>query len=215
MITHYIHRGLAKKNFKENTIPAFKYSFKKNYGIETDLHVTKDNRFVCFHYYNLKGKFKINKKIKDINYGYLKKITKKKKATVPLLDDLFKLSKNKYPLLLEIKPILNEKNLFIFKNLIKKRKNYKIISFKEKNLTNLYRIDKKLPLGLLFYSTTSLKNIKIKSKKKHVKFIVLDKIFLSNKNLNIIKKKIYYYTIKRKNIFKKYRYSKNLIFEIL
>ena len=215
MITHYIHRGLAKKNFKENTIPAFKYSFKKNYGIETDLHVTKDNRFVCFHYYNLKGKFKINKKIKDINYGYLKKITKKKKATVPLLDDLFKLSKNKYPLLLEIKPILNEKNLFIFKNLIKKRKNYKIISFKEKNLTNLYRIDKKLPLGLLFYSTTSLKNIKIKSKKKHVKFIVLDKIFLSNKNLNIIKKKIYYYTIKRKNIFKKYRYSKNLIFENL
>ena len=215
MITHYIHRGLVKKNFKENTIPAFKYSFKKNYGIETDLHVTKDNRFVCFHYYNLKGKFKINKKIKDINYGYLKKITKKKKATVPLLDDLFKLSKNKYPLLLEIKPILNEKNLFIFKNLIKKRKNYKIISFKEKNLTNLYRIDKKLPLGLLFYSTTSLKNIKIKSKKKHVKFIVLDKIFLSNKNLNIIKKKIYYYTIKRKNIFKKYRYSKNLIFENL
>ena len=79
MITHYIHRGLAKKNFKENTIPAFKYSFKKNYGIETDLHVTKDNRFVCFHYYNLKGKFKINKKIKDINYGYLKKITKKKR----------------------------------------------------------------------------------------------------------------------------------------
>ena len=59
MITHYIHRGLAKKNFKENTIPAFKYSFKKNYGIETDLHVTKDNRFVCFHYYNLKGKYKI------------------------------------------------------------------------------------------------------------------------------------------------------------
>ena len=215
MITHYIHRGIAKKNFKENTIPAFKYSFKKNYGIETDLHVTKDNRFVCFHYYNLKGKFKINKKIKDINYSYLKKITKKKKATVPLLDDLFKLSKNKYPLLLEIKPILNEKNLFIFKNLIKKRKNYKIISFKEKNLTNLYRIDKKLPLGLLFYSTTSLKNIKIKSKKKHIKFLVFEKKFLSNKNLHLIKKKIYYYTIKNKSLFKKYRNTKNLIFENL
>ena len=30
MVTHYIHRGLAKKNLKENTIKAFKYSFKKN-----------------------------------------------------------------------------------------------------------------------------------------------------------------------------------------
>ena len=30
MVTHYIHRGLAKKNFKENTLSAFKYSFKKN-----------------------------------------------------------------------------------------------------------------------------------------------------------------------------------------
>ena len=49
MATHYIHRGLAKKNFKENTLSAFKYSFKKKYGIETDLQVTKDNQLICFH----------------------------------------------------------------------------------------------------------------------------------------------------------------------
>ena len=49
MVTHYIHRGLAKKSFKENTLSAFKYSFKKRYGIETDLQVTKDNQLICFH----------------------------------------------------------------------------------------------------------------------------------------------------------------------
>ena len=27
-----IHRGLAKKNFVENSISAFKYCFKKKYG---------------------------------------------------------------------------------------------------------------------------------------------------------------------------------------
>ena len=27
-----IHRGLAKKNFKENTLNAFRYCFKKKYG---------------------------------------------------------------------------------------------------------------------------------------------------------------------------------------
>ena len=213
MTTHYIHRGLAKKNFKENTLSAFKYSFKKKYGIETDLQVTKDNQLICFHDFNLRRRFNLNKNIKDINYYSLKKISKKKKATVPLLKDLLKISKNKYPLLLEIKPLLTKISLLNLIKLIKKTKKYGIISFKEKNLINLYKINKKLSLGLLFLSTASFKNIKIKSKKKYVKFLVLEKKFLSNKNLHLIRKKIYYYTIKNKNLFKKYRYTKNLIFE--
>jgi len=213
MTTHYIHRGLAKKNFKENTLSAFKYSFKKKYGIETDLQVTKDNQIICFHNFNLKRRFNLNKNVKDINYSILKKISKKRKATVPLLKDLLKISKNKYPLLLEIKPLLTKISLLNLIKLIKKTKKYGIISFKEKNLINLYKINKKLPLGLLFLSTASFKNIKIKSKKKYVKFLVLEKKFLSNKNLHLIRKKIYYYTIKNKNLFKKYRNTKNLIFE--
>ena len=47
-----IHRGLAKKNLNENTIPAFRYCFKKKYGVETDIHCTKDSRIVCFHDFN-------------------------------------------------------------------------------------------------------------------------------------------------------------------
>ena len=213
MVTHYIHRGLAKKSFKENTLSAFKYSFKKKYGIETDLQVTKDNQLICFHDFNLRRKFNLNKNVKDINYYSLKKISKKRKATVPLLKDLLKISKNKYPLLLEIKPLLTKISLLNLIKLSKKTKKYGIISFKEKNLINLYKINKKLSLGLLFLSTASFKNIKIKSKKKYVKFLVLEKKFLSNKNLHLIRKKIYYYTIKNKNLFKKYRYTKNLIFE--
>ena len=215
MVTHYIHRGLAKKNFKENTLSAFKYSFKKKYGIETDLQVTKDNQLICFHDFNLRRKFNLNKNVKDINYYSLKKISKKRKATVPLLKDLLKIAKNKYPLLLEIKPLLSKISLLNLIKLIKKTKKYGIISFKEKNLINLYKINKKLPLGLLFLSTSSFTNIKMKSKKKHVNFLVLEKKFLSNKNLHQIKKKIYYYTIKKKNIFKKFKNTKNLIFENL
>jgi len=215
MVTHYIHRGLAKKNFKENTLPAFRYCFKKKHGIETDLQVTKDNQLICFHDFNLKRKFNLNKNVKDINYSSLKKMSKKVNAPVPLLKDLLKISKNKYPLLLEIKPLLIKISLLNLIKLVKKIKKYGIISFKEKNLINLHKINKKLPLGLLFPSTASFKNIKIKSKKKHVKFLVLEKKFLSNKNLYLIRKKIYYYTIKNKNIFKKYRNTRNLIFENL
>jgi glycerophosphoryl diester phosphodiesterase len=215
MVTHYIHRGLAKKSFKENTIKSFKYSFKRGHGIETDLHATKDNQLVCFHDFNLRRKFNLNKKIKDINYSDLKKISNKKKITVPLLKDLLKISKNRYPLLLEIKPLLTKLSLLSLIRLMKKTKKYGIFSFKEKNLINLFKLNKKLPLGLLFLSTGNLRTIKSKSKKSYVKFLGLEKSFLSSRKIDLIKKPIYYYTIKNKNLFNRYKDSKNLIFENL
>jgi len=215
MTTHYIHRGLAKKNFKENTLSAFKYSFKKKYGIETDLQVTKDNQLICFHDFNLRRKFNLNKNVKDINYSFLKEVSNKRKAPVPRLKDLLRISRNKYPLLLEIKPLLAKHSLLNLIKLIKKTKKYGIFSFKEKNLVNLYKLNKKLNLGLLFLSTSNLRTIKSKSKKHHVKFLGLEKNFLSNKKLTKIKKPIFYYTVKGKDLFKKYKNSKNLIFENL
>ena len=201
MTTHYIHRGLAKKKFKENTIRSFKYCFKRKFGIETDLQVTKDNKLICFHDFNLRRKFNLNKNVKDINYSSLKKISKKRKATVPLLKDLLKISKNKYPLLLEIKPLLTKLSLLSLIKLMKKTKKYGIFSFKEKNLINLYKLNKKLTLGLLFLSTSNLRIIKLKSKKPYVKFLGLEKSFLSNKKLTKIKKPIFYYTVKKKRNF--------------
>ena len=117
-----IHRGLAKKNFNENTISAFRYCFKKKYGIETDIHFTKDGKIVCFHDFNLKGKFKINKSLKNLKYQDLLKISKDKKKPIPLLNDLIKLSKNKRFLMLEIKPLFTKENLKVLLNEIKKLK---------------------------------------------------------------------------------------------
>jgi glycerophosphoryl diester phosphodiesterase len=210
-----IHRGLAKKNFIENTISAFRYCFKKKYGIETDIHCTKDNKIVCFHDFNLKRKFKINKFLKNFEYHDLLKISKAKKKPIPLLNDLIKLSKNNKFLMLEIKPLFNNENCRTLLKEIKNLKNYSITSFKEKNITNLYKMKKNLNLGLLIPSTFTFNKILKKSKKKYVKFLVLEKKFLSNKNMHQIRKKIYYYTIKNKNIFKKYGNTKNLIFENL
>ena len=209
-----IHRGLAKKNFTENTISSFKYCFKKSYGVETDIHHTKDNKIVCFHDFNLKNKFQIDKLLKNIKYCDLLKISKDKKKPIPLLKDLIKLSKNKRFLMLEIKPLFNKKNLHILLNEIKKLKNYSITSFKEKNIVNLYKVKKNLNLGLLIPSTSTFNKILKKSKKNYVKFLVLEKKFLKEKKLSKIKKKIYFYTIKDKKLFNKFR-DKNLIFENL
>jgi glycerophosphoryl diester phosphodiesterase len=209
-----IHRGLAKRNFVENTISAFKYCFKKRYGIETDLHCTKDSKIVCYHDFNLKGKFKINKYLKNLKYKELLKISKNKKKPIPLLKDLIKLSKDKRFLMLEIKPLFTDKNLQILLKEIKNLKNYSLTSFKEKNIINLYKMRKSLNLGLLIPSTFTFNKIVEKSKKKHVKFLVLEKNFLKEKKLNKIKKKIYFYTIKDKKVFNQCS-DKNLIFENL
>jgi glycerophosphoryl diester phosphodiesterase len=209
-----IHRGLAKKNFIENTIPAFKYCFKKKYGIETDIHCTKDGKIVCFHDFNLKNKFKINKSLKKIKYFDLKKISKNKKKTIPLLSDLIKLSKNKRFLMLEIKPLFTKENNKTLLKEIKNLKKYSLTSFKEKNIINLYKIKKSLNLGLLIPSTFTFKKIIEKSKKKHIKFLVLEKKFLNEKKISKIKKNFYFYTIKEKKLFNRFN-NKNLIFENL
>ena len=209
-----IHRGLAKKNFKENTISAFKYCFKKKYGIETDIHCTKDNKIVCFHDFNLKSKFKINKDLKNINYQDLLKISKIKKQPIPSLNDLVKLSKNKRFLMLEIKPLFTKENLKVLLKEVEKLKNYSLTSFKERNIINLYKIKKKLNLGLLIPSTFTFNKILEKSKKKYIKFLVLEKKFLKEKKISKISKKVYFYTIKDKKLFNKFS-NKNLIFENL
>ena len=62
---HIIHRGLVNKNCKENTLKSFKKSFSMGFGIETDIHSTKDNKFICFHDFTLnrifEKKFKCKK----------------------------------------------------------------------------------------------------------------------------------------------------------
>ena len=65
-----IHRGLAKRKFLENNINSFKYCFNKNYGIETDIHATKDGEFICFHDFTLKRIFKNGLYIKSASMAF-------------------------------------------------------------------------------------------------------------------------------------------------
>ena len=209
---HLIHRGIVNKNYKENLLNSFRASFKKGYGIETDIHATKDGHFVCFHDFTLKRIHKINKSIKNINYFDLVNLTKKNQ--IPLLKDLLNLSKNKFKLFIEIKPLMTNK---LLRKLLSETKKYKkcvFISFKEKNIYRILKLDRKIKVGLSYSQSTSIKKILKKSKNKDVNCLILDKYFLKNTEINKIKKDKYFYTIKNKKDFKKYSNS-NLIFENL
>jgi hypothetical protein len=89
------------------------------------------------------------------------------------------------------------------------------ISFKHENIYNLLEIKKNTKVGLSFSPPTSIKKIIEKSKKINIDCLILDKIFLKNKNIQKLKIKKYFYTIKTKSEFNKYNKKNNLIFENL
>ena len=215
MVQHYIHRGLINKNFQENTIKAFRHSFRRKYGIETDIHVTKDHEFICFHDYTLSRIFKKKESVKNMEYSQIKKISTQNKKPIPLLKDVLKTSKNKYPLFIEIKPTFTKK---ILQKLLKETSKFSkciFISFKHKNIYDLLRIKSNTKVGLSFSYSTSVKKIIKKSNNKKINCLILDKFFLKNKSIQDLKIKKYYYTIKKKSEFNKYSKNNNLIFENL
>ena len=188
---HIIHRGIVNKNYKENCLTSFQASFKKRFGIETDIHSTKDKKFVCFHDFTLKRIFKINKSIKNINYEDLKEI-KNKKFQIPQLKEVLKISKKKFPIFIEIKPLFSKK---LLSNLIDETRGFKkciFISFKHENIYNLLKLNSKLSVGLSFSNKSSVKSILKSSLNKRVKFLILDKKFLNNGKIQTIKKEKYY-----------------------
>ena len=210
-----IHRGLAKKKFLENNITSFKYCFNKNYGIETDIHATKDNKFICFHDFSLKRIFKKNLSVKNLNYQKIEEISTIQNNPVPLLKDLLKFSKNKHSLFIEIKPTFS---ILLLRKLLKETSGFKrcvFITFRHENAYNLLKINKNVKVGLSFAPPTSIKKILKKASDKNINCLILDKSYLKNKKIQNLKIKKYFYTIKTKFDFNRYRKNFNLIFENL
>ena len=150
-----------------------------------------------------------------MKYSRIKKISEQNKKAIPLLKDLLKSSKNKFPLFIEIKPTFTKK---LLQKLLKETTKFSkciFISFKHKNIYNLLKIKNDTKVGLSFSPTTSIKTIIKKSNNKKINCLILDKFFLENKKIKDLKIKKYYYTIKKKSEFNKYRKNNNLIFENL
>ena len=212
---HLIHRGIVSKKYHENLLKSFEQSFKKGFGIETDIHATKDNEFICFHDFTLKRIFKKNLSVKNLNYSKIKEISTSQNNPVPLLKDLLIFSKNKYPLFVEIKPTLSTS---LLRKLLKETSKFKkcvFITFKHENVYNLLKINKNVKVGLSFAPPTSIKKILKKANNKDINCLILDKSYLNNKKIQNLKIEKYFYTIKTKLDFNKYKKNSNLIFENL
>lgn len=150
------HRGLHKnKIIPENSMLAFKAAIEKNYAIEFDINITKDNQIVVFHDDDLNRLCNKKENIEDVSYDFLKDLNLyESNEKIPLLKELLDEVAGKIPLIIEIK---KHKNIGLLENiLLEMLKEYKgeyfICSFEKDILLWLKKNKPKEIRGLIFES---------------------------------------------------------------
>ena len=208
------HRGLHKnKMIPENSMLAFKAAIEKNYAIEFDINITKDNQIVVFHDDDLNRLCNKKENIEDVSYDFLKDLNLyESNEKIPLLKELLDEVAGKIPLIIEIK---KHKNIGLLENiLLEMLKEYKgeyfICSFEkdillwlEKNKPNEIRglIFGSLPIKFKKYEKIAFLYKYFKSK---ADFISLEDKLIDSSIYDFCKKKeldIVVWTIKDKKSF--------------
>ncbi len=104
LMVDYAHRGLWNEKYPENSLPAFALAADAGFGIELDIQLTKDNRIVVFHDYDLVRMCGVDKKICELTYDELCEY--RLNGTIfgiPTLAEVLKLVDSRVPLLVELK----------------------------------------------------------------------------------------------------------------
>ena len=100
----YAHRGLWNKERPENSLPAFRAAVARGYGIETDVHITRDDRLVIFHDDSLKRMCGDSRRIADCTLEELRSCRlAETECHIPTLDEFLETVAGRVPLLIEIK----------------------------------------------------------------------------------------------------------------
>lgn len=173
--TKYIaHRGLHKGfDIPENSILAFEKAVEKNYGIELDITISKDNQIVVFHDDTLDRLCNISGDIEDFDYKFLEKQKLyKTDEKIPLLSEVLKVIGLDTLVLIEIK---KHKNIGVLENILCDllegyKGKYFICSFEKDILFWFKKNRPNMKKGLIFESLP-------KKFEKYNRFIFLYKFF--------------------------------------
>lgn len=102
--TFYAHRGLHCIDVPENSMKAFGLAVEQNFGIELDVHLTKDEIPVVFHDHDLNRMCKIDKNINDLTYEELQVFRLlNSNEKIPKLADVLNMVNSKVPIIVEFK----------------------------------------------------------------------------------------------------------------
>lgn len=106
----YAHRGLHEKPLiPENSLTAFKRAVDEGFGIELDIHLTKDDKLAVIHDSSLFRTCGIDLKIEELAMEEAQVyFLEKSEETIPQLKDVLEIVNGKAPLVIELKVV--EKN---------------------------------------------------------------------------------------------------------
>ncbi len=100
------HRGLHSKDksVPENSLPAFEEAARSGYGVELDVHITKDDRIVVFHDDDLSRMCKVEGRIEDMTWDELSKLRLLgTEYGIPLFSEVLFLIGKHCPMIVELK----------------------------------------------------------------------------------------------------------------
>ncbi len=103
---YYAHRGLFTNGSSapENSLPAFTKAVQAGYGIELDVQLTKDEVMVVFHDFTLKRMCGVDKKVEELTFQELKKLTLLDSGEhIPTFQEVLALIDGRVPLIIEYK----------------------------------------------------------------------------------------------------------------
>lgn len=102
---NYAHRGLHDEHLPENSMAAFRAALDSGYGIELDIHLTKDGDLAVIHDTSLKRTAGVDVNITDLNADELKNYhLNGTEETIPIFHQVLDLYAGKAPLIIELKP---------------------------------------------------------------------------------------------------------------
>lgn len=101
----YAHRGLHDGNHQvpENSMEAFRRAVEGGYGIELDVHLTRDGKLIVHHDGNLKRVCGVDKRIRDLTFEELRVIPLPDGSAIPLFTEVLALVNGRTPLIVEVK----------------------------------------------------------------------------------------------------------------
>lgn len=109
----YAHRGFhSKPEIPENSMPAFRRAAEHGWGIELDVHLTKDGKLVVFHDFDLRRITGSEGILEEKNWEELSLLFLEGTSEhMPLFDEVLDLTENGSPLIIELKTKNNRKEL--------------------------------------------------------------------------------------------------------
>ncbi len=103
---NFAHRGLHEpdQSLPENSLQAFEEAVKLGYGVELDVHITKDGKIVVFHDDDLARACGLNRRVEDLSWEELSALRLfGTRHRIPLFSEALALIAGRGPVIVELK----------------------------------------------------------------------------------------------------------------